>query len=100
MQVDYQTDPVEYDEKGKPKIKRPKVEAKRKRNDVYSTCIEKEKGYKSTINLLENDDDFKQMRAIYTQDFFETWRKGFDLYIQGKWADAMQYFQKTQVVLY
>lgn len=78
-------------------MKRIKVEAKRKRQEVYDLCLSDSKGHKSTIHLLESDDDFKQMRQPYTQEFFKEWKKGFDFYIAGKWDEATVCFEKTKV---
>ena len=55
------------------------------------------KGYKYTFSLLENDDDFRQMRSNYTQEFFERWKIGFQHYINGDWDSAAVVFEETKV---
>lgn len=79
------------------KIKRPKVEAKKKRQDIIDTCFGDPKAGKNTIYLLENDDDYKQMRQPYNPEFFKEWKKAFDFYIAGKWDEATAIMKKTKV---
>lgn len=55
-------------------------------------------GIVKTYRLLEDDDDFKQMRAPYTNKFYETWSIGFKSYIDGDWIKAKKHFEITLVI--
>lgn len=37
---------------------------------------------------FELDEDIKLMRASFTKEFNETFKKGFDFYIKGEWEQA------------
>ena len=80
------------------KPKRIKVEAKRKRQEVFDLCFGDPKAYKSTSYLLESDDDYKQMRQPFTPEFFKEWKRGFEFYISGKWDEASAIFERTKVL--
>ena len=54
-------------------------------------------GIVKTHRLLEDDDDFRQMRSVYTKQFFETWNLGFSCYIAGDWKKARTHFELTLV---
>lgn len=82
---------------GDKKSKRIKVEAKKRRQEVFDLCFGDAKAYKSTAFLLESDDDFKQMRQPFTPEFFKEWKRGFDFYIAGKWDEASAIFERTKV---
>lgn len=90
---------IYHDEKAEndKKPKRIKVEAKKNRQDVIDTCFADAKAYGNTIILLNEDDDFKQMRQPFTPEFFKEWKRGFDFYIAGKWDEASAIFERTKV---
>lgn len=97
LDINHEVDKPELDEKGRPKTKRPKVEAKKRRQEIADQCVNDPKGYKSTFSLLEADDDFRQMRSNYTPEFFERWKVGFQHYINGDWDAAALIFAETKV---
>ena len=97
LEVNYDVEKVTYDEKGRPVVERPKTEAKRKRTEVIDLYLNDPKGYQNTVELLHNDDDYTQMRQSFTKDFFDTWKRGFNLYIEGKWEQAHSIFMETKV---
>ena len=41
---------------------------------------------------FELDEDIKKLRSPYTKEFFETFKKGFDLYISGDWMKSPRLF--------
>lgn len=53
----------------------------------------------TTYNLLHKNDDIRQMRESYKQEFFETWKKGMENYLNGKWDIAWEIFKETKVRL-
>lgn len=98
LEIDHREEEVEIDPKtNKPINKRPKIEAKKKRKEILDLCISNPKGHKNTYSLLESDDDYKQMRRNYSQEFFDKWKVGFQHYINGDWDSAAKVFSETKV---
>ena len=48
---------------------------------------------------FELDEDIKLMRSPYTKEFIDTFKKGFDLYIKGKWAESAEILKNIEGVL-
>jgi hypothetical protein len=45
---------------------------------------------------FELDEDIKLMRSPYTKEFFDTFKKGFELYIKGKWMQAKEILETIE----
>ena len=67
---------VDYRDVDKSKAKRPKVEAKNRRNKVLQLTMSDSKAWKNTYSILERDDDFIQMRQNFKKEFFDKWNIG------------------------
>ena len=48
--------------------------------------------------LFQTDDDLIEMRAPFKKDFYETFKLGFDAYIEGDWPIARGIFDMIHVV--
>lgn len=71
-----------------------KLDDKEKRRDLYENIC---KQFKSTYQILDYDEDFKQMRQAYKKEFFDRWTTGFSHYIKGEWDIALSIFSETKV---
>lgn len=49
-----------------------------------------------TRDILNDDDDIKQMRETFTEDFFRKWDKGIEDYLSGNWSSAWSIFNETK----
>lgn len=45
---------------------------------------------------FELDEDIKLMRSPYSKEFFDTFKKGFDCYIKGKWKESEEILGSIQ----
>lgn len=49
-------------------------------------------------SLFDTDRDLVEMRKLYPEKFFEVFKQGFDLYIQGDWSAARDVFNTVEEV--
>eukprot|EP01022_Parablepharisma_sp_SALTPOND_P023258 TRINITY_DN4865_c0_g1_i1.p1 TRINITY_DN4865_c0_g1~~TRINITY_DN4865_c0_g1_i1.p1 ORF type:complete len:1061 (-),score=72.97 TRINITY_DN4865_c0_g1_i1:835-4017(-) len=96
------------DEKEMPKEVRvlQRVYARERRDIIYKGVVE---GKYKVKNKLKQDKDIKAMRRCFTQvnlilnktkqEFFETYRKGYDQYIAGDWEDAKELLESVNKML-
>lgn len=45
---------------------------------------------------FELDEDIKLMRSPYSKEFFDTFKRGFDHYIKGKWEECFNELNKIE----
>lgn len=50
----------------------------------------------STKSLLINHPEINKLRRKFTKEFFETWKRGFNFYIEGDWTEAYKCFLETK----
>jgi len=48
--------------------------------------------------LFETDSDLIQMRRKFSKEFFETFEKGFKLYVEGDWKKARKELMKVAIL--
>lgn len=53
----------------------------------------------STKKLLILDRDLRICRRKYNREFFEKWEMAFKAYVEGRWRDAKEKFEKTMTYL-
>mmetsp|Transcript_11544 Transcript_11544/g.10213 ORF Transcript_11544/g.10213 Transcript_11544/m.10213 type:complete len:438 (-) Transcript_11544:40-1353(-) len=68
---------------------RGRIERNRYKQAVMSNQIQ-------VSEKFELDEDIKLMRSPYSKDFNETFKKGFELYIQGKWKKSAEVLNGIQ----
>eukprot|EP00931_Biecheleriopsis_adriatica_P108869 TRINITY_DN8313_c0_g1_i1.p1 TRINITY_DN8313_c0_g1~~TRINITY_DN8313_c0_g1_i1.p1 ORF type:complete len:956 (+),score=196.21 TRINITY_DN8313_c0_g1_i1:247-3114(+) len=67
-------------------------------------CIEKEKERlwneePCLVEFMEKDYEFKLMRKLYTEEFFQTFKMGYQNYFEGEWQVARNLLMKTHTML-
>ena len=43
-----------------------------------------------------NTPEIKEMSSSFSISFFESWKRGFNFYIEGQWESARDIFQETR----
>ena len=48
--------------------------------------------------MFKNNEELIEMRKMYSQEFFETYKEAFDLYEIGDWPSAREKFEKVLTI--
>ena len=52
-----------------------------------------------TPSIWDNDPDIVSMRRHITEDFLETYQRGLNQYLEGRWTEAFQCFEKADDIM-
>lgn len=69
-----------------------KINNRNKRDLFREKILE---GKRKSTDCFKKDIDIKEMRGIFTDQFYESWDQGFKAYTEGDWSEAMSVFEKT-----
>ncbi len=71
-------------------IKMKRLQGRLKRNAFKNRCFQ---GKRSASDQFINDETISKMREPFTEEFYDTYKKGFDYFIKGRWEDAKDVFE-------
>ncbi|EAS07728.2 adenylate/guanylate cyclase domain protein (macronuclear) [Tetrahymena thermophila SB210] len=104
--VDVHLDNIVYKKVGKDRFdnahlslaikKKKRVIDRMKRNKLKESIIN---GTENPYEFFNTDKELVAMREFFTPEFYSQWQVGFKYYLDGKWPQAKEIFQKTLVML-
>ena len=97
LQIEKKEDSIFKDDDLQNKLEKI-MEKRKKAKDLYNDVV---KRHKNDVwkEFITNDTDYHKIRERYKPQFIETYNKGMEKYIEGKWGEAKSLLLEAEKIL-